>query len=65
MFDALLRMQLGPIIERLADAEKLTDADREQVTEAARLALDIFLAQAQASPGRDGGDPGTATDPTT
>lgn len=52
-------------LERLADAEKLTDADREQVTEAARLALDIFLAQAQASPGRDGGDPGTATDPTT
>ncbi len=36
--------------ERLAGAEALTDADREQVTETARLALATFLAEQESNP---------------
>jgi len=47
--------------ERLADADQLTDADREQVTAAARQALTTFLAPAPEQPltGTDhGSEPG-------
>jgi len=36
--------------ERLADADRLTDADREKVTAAARQALAAFLLPAQSNP---------------
>jgi len=38
------------MLERLADADKLTDADRQQVTEAARQAITPFLATEEPKP---------------
>ncbi len=52
--------------ERLAGAEALTDADREQVTEAARQTLATFLAEQESNPAPPASDPrspGTGTAP--
>ncbi|MBT9598211.1 MAG: alternate F1F0 ATPase, F1 subunit alpha [Vitreoscilla sp.] len=38
------------VIERLADDDQLTDADREQVIQAVRQSLATFLAQAESNP---------------
>jgi len=53
------------LVERLTDADVLSEADREQVTEAARQALATFLARAPPSPPRASGAPEATPDPTT
>jgi F-type H+-transporting ATPase subunit alpha len=44
---------------RLADADRLSDTDRERITEAARQALERFQGQAESSPVLSGAEPGT------
>ena len=41
------------LVERLTDADQLTDADREQITEAARKSLATFLLQPESNPNPD------------
>jgi F-type H+-transporting ATPase subunit alpha len=51
--------------ERLAAADQLTDADREQVTAAARQALAPFLVPAESTPAPPGAEPETQPKETT
>lgn len=44
---------------RLADADRLSDTDRERITEAARQALECFQGQGKSSPVLSGAEPGT------